>query len=164
MPVPAKAANPLVGLSSVFGSQTEKQRQTSASFSNQQKTDDDNWRMGYRRWPHSRHLSTLLYSSREGPPLEAESPVITSDAPTPNISETISLFARARTTTDTQASSIQLPHLPSRAWVPTASAGRRKGPPRLCPYKGTSLTRKRTPLRPYRRPVPRVLGVNKGGS
>ena len=25
-------------------------------------------------------------------------------------------------------------------------------------YRGTSLTRKRTPLGPYRRPVPRVLG------
>jgi len=25
-------------------------------------------------------------------------------------------------------------------------------------YRGTSLIRKRTPLRPYRRPVPRVLG------
>ena len=26
------------------------------------------------------------------------------------------------------------------------------------PYRGTSLTRKRTPLGPYRRPMPRVLG------
>ena len=25
-------------------------------------------------------------------------------------------------------------------------------------YRGTSLTRKRTPLEPYRRPIPRVLG------
>jgi len=25
-------------------------------------------------------------------------------------------------------------------------------------YRGTSLTRKRTPLGPYRRPMPRVLG------
>ena len=27
-----------------------------------------------------------------------------------------------------------------------------------CPYMGTSLTRNRTHLGPYRRPVPRVLG------
>jgi len=30
-------------------------------------------------------------------------------------------------------------------------------------YRGTSLIRKRTPLGPYRRPVPRVLGVSHGG-
>ena len=30
-------------------------------------------------------------------------------------------------------------------------------------YKGTSLTIKRTPLGPYRRPVPRVLGGFLGG-
>ena len=30
-------------------------------------------------------------------------------------------------------------------------------------YRGTSLTRKRTPLRPYRTPMPRVLGGSKGG-
>jgi len=29
-------------------------------------------------------------------------------------------------------------------------------------YRGTSLTRKRTPLRPYRRPIPRVLGGPRG--
>ena len=34
-----------------------------------------------------------------------------------------------------------------RACVPTSSC-----------YRGTSLTRKRTPLGPYRRPMPRVLG------
>ena len=28
----------------------------------------------------------------------------------------------------------------------------------LVTYRGTSLTRKRTPLAPYRRPMPRVLG------
>ena len=30
-------------------------------------------------------------------------------------------------------------------------------------YRGTSLERKRTPLGPYRRPMPRVLGGSKGG-
>ena len=30
-------------------------------------------------------------------------------------------------------------------------------------YRGTSLERKRNPLGPYRRPMPRVLGVSKGG-
>ena len=30
-------------------------------------------------------------------------------------------------------------------------------------YRGTSLIRKRTPLGPYRRPIPRVLGGSKGG-
>ena len=30
-------------------------------------------------------------------------------------------------------------------------------------YRGTSLTRKRTPLRPYRRPMPRVLGGSQEG-
>jgi len=30
-------------------------------------------------------------------------------------------------------------------------------------YRGTSLTRKRTPLEPYRRPVPRVLEGSQGG-
>ena len=30
-------------------------------------------------------------------------------------------------------------------------------------FRGTSLTKKRTPLRPYRRPVPRVLGESQGG-
>ena len=30
-------------------------------------------------------------------------------------------------------------------------------------YRGTSLTRKRTPLGPYRRPRPRVLGGSLGG-
>ena len=45
----------------------------------------------------------------------------------------------------------------------------RQGPPFCVPtellraYMGTSLTRKRTPLGPYRRPVPRVLGGSKGG-
>ena len=29
-------------------------------------------------------------------------------------------------------------------------------------YRGTSLTRKRTPLGPYRRPMPRVLGGSEG--
>jgi hypothetical protein len=29
-------------------------------------------------------------------------------------------------------------------------------------YKGTSLTRKRAPLGPYRRPMPRVLGGSYG--
>ena len=33
---------------------------------------------------------------------------------------------------------------------------------RPCLYRGTSLTRKRTPLRPYRRPMPRVQGGSKG--
>ena len=31
-------------------------------------------------------------------------------------------------------------------------------PTALPHYRGTALTRKRTPLRPYRRPMPRVLG------
>ena len=38
--------------------------------------------------------------------------------------------------------------------------------PRVFPnaaYRGTSLIRKRTPLGPYRRPVPRVLGWSLGG-
>ena len=30
-------------------------------------------------------------------------------------------------------------------------------------YRGTSLTRKRTPLGPYRRPMPRVRGGSWGG-
>ena len=30
-------------------------------------------------------------------------------------------------------------------------------------YRGNSLTRKRTPLGPYRRPMPRVLGGSGGG-
>ena len=30
-------------------------------------------------------------------------------------------------------------------------------------YRGTSHTRKRTPLGPYRRPLPRVLGGSQGG-
>ena len=30
-------------------------------------------------------------------------------------------------------------------------------------YRGTSLIRKRTPLGPYRRPTPRVLGGSQGG-
>jgi len=30
-------------------------------------------------------------------------------------------------------------------------------------YRGTSLVRKRTPLGPYRRPMPRVLGWSSGG-
>ena len=30
-------------------------------------------------------------------------------------------------------------------------------------YRGTSLTRKRTSLGPYRRPMPRVLGGSQGG-
>jgi hypothetical protein len=30
-------------------------------------------------------------------------------------------------------------------------------------YRGTSLTRKRTPLGPYRRPMPRALGDFQGG-
>ena len=30
-------------------------------------------------------------------------------------------------------------------------------------YRGTSLTRKRTPLGPHRRPMPRVLGGSWGG-
>ena len=30
-------------------------------------------------------------------------------------------------------------------------------------YKGTSLTRKRNPLGPYHRPLPRVLGGSQGG-
>ena len=30
-------------------------------------------------------------------------------------------------------------------------------------YRGTSLMRKCTPLGPYRRPVPRVLGESEGG-
>ena len=33
----------------------------------------------------------------------------------------------------------------------------------LCPYRGTPLERKRTPLEPYRRPVLRVLGESLGG-
>ena len=31
------------------------------------------------------------------------------------------------------------------------------------PYRGTSLIRKRNPLGPYRRPMPRVLGGSSGG-
>ena len=31
------------------------------------------------------------------------------------------------------------------------------------PHRGTSLIRKRTPLGPYRRPTPGVLGGSKGG-
>ena len=34
----------------------------------------------------------------------------------------------------------------------------------LQPYRGASLTRKRTPLGPYRRPMPRVLGESQGGA
>ena len=30
-------------------------------------------------------------------------------------------------------------------------------------YRGTPLTRERTPLGPYRRPMPRVLGGSQGG-
>ena len=30
-------------------------------------------------------------------------------------------------------------------------------------YRGTSLIRKRTPLGPYRRPMPRILGRSRGG-
>ena len=30
-------------------------------------------------------------------------------------------------------------------------------------YRGTSLIRKRTPLGPYRRPMPKVLGGSQGG-
>ena len=30
-------------------------------------------------------------------------------------------------------------------------------------YRGTSLTRKRTPLGPYSRPMPRVVWVSQGG-
>ena len=36
------------------------------------------------------------------------------------------------------------------------------GHPVLPAYRGTSLTRKRTPLGPYRKPMPRVLGVSQG--
>jgi len=32
-----------------------------------------------------------------------------------------------------------------------------------CPYRGTSLIRKRNPQGPYRKPVPRILGESKGG-
>ena len=41
-----------------------------------------------------------------------------------------------------------------------------QGKPEIAPpfwYRGTSLIRKRTPLGPYRRPVPRVLGESWGG-
>ena len=44
--------------------------------------------------------------------------------------------------------------------VPLQCDGCAKTEPRLGPhnlYTGTSLTRKRTPLGPYRRPMPRVL-------
>ena len=34
---------------------------------------------------------------------------------------------------------------------------------RVAPYRGNSRIRKRTPLGPYRRPVPRVLGESYGG-
>ena len=34
---------------------------------------------------------------------------------------------------------------------------------RIPPYRATSRTRKRTPLGPYRRPMPRVLGGSVGG-
>ena len=34
---------------------------------------------------------------------------------------------------------------------------------RLATYRGTSLTRTRTPLGPCRKPLPRVLGGSKGG-
>ena len=33
----------------------------------------------------------------------------------------------------------------------------------LCRYRGTSPIRKRTPLGPYRRPMPRILGGSEGG-
>ena len=32
----------------------------------------------------------------------------------------------------------------------------------LAVYRGTSLVRKRTPLGPYRRPIPKVLGGSEG--
>ena len=32
-----------------------------------------------------------------------------------------------------------------------------------CQYRGTSLIRKRTPLEPYRRPMPRIVGGSQGG-
>ena len=35
--------------------------------------------------------------------------------------------------------------------------------PGECAYRGTSLTRKRTPLGHYRRPMPGVLGGSQGG-
>ena len=34
---------------------------------------------------------------------------------------------------------------------------------KVTPYRDTSLIRKRTPLGPYRRPMPRVLGGSQGG-
>ena len=34
---------------------------------------------------------------------------------------------------------------------------------RVLTYRGSSLTRKRTPLGPYRRPMPRVLGGSQVG-
>ena len=35
--------------------------------------------------------------------------------------------------------------------------------PSKCAYRGTSLIRKRTPIGPYHRPMPRVLGGSYGG-
>jgi len=40
---------------------------------------------------------------------------------------------------------------------------RRRFVPFQTVYRGTSLTRKCTPLGPYRRPMPTVLGWSKGG-
>ena len=38
-----------------------------------------------------------------------------------------------------------------------------ESPLRVCPYRGTSLTTKRTPLGPYRGPMPRFLGGSQEG-
>ena len=46
-----------------------------------------------------------------------------------------------------------------RAWALLASAA--VHPDTLKFYKGTSLTRKCTPLGPYRKPIPGVLGESK---
>ena len=48
------------------------------------------------------------------------------------------------------------PSLPPRQPPPSPPAHREL-------YRGTSLIRKRTPLGPYRRPMPRVLGWSQGG-
>ena len=46
----------------------------------------------------------------------------------------------------------------SRSYAPTENKTSMTALGCETPYKGTSLTRKGTPLRPYRRPMPMVLG------
>ena len=50
----------------------------------------------------------------------------------------------------TPVSSFAVPHLSYQTGVPRNLTAKR-------PYRGTSLARRRTPLGPYRRPMPRVV-------